>query len=327
MIIYITFLRAIATCLITNSHYSGIYPTDLIANGGLLGDIIFFAVSGYCLYNVKTSFVSWYSKRIWRIYLPVIIITLLYMFFGFYTTEQNNAVWWLIYPTYYHFVASIVVLYIPFYFICKNKMLKNNIPKLMLIILCLALVWYVFFYNKSYYHIDVVREPFIRLLFLECMLLGAYFKKNDTKFRNNSRCTVVWAILSILFFAMYFISKILFQKFKMLSDVQIINQFIIFLLLYFVMRLFSSLDNRIEKLPLCFKKTAQFLADMTLEIYLVQYVIIDLLRDEFFFPINWFVLTLSIIVAAYVLHLLCNYIFKFVDFLVSRLKSKSSSRI
>ncbi len=46
MIFFITFLRALATCLITNSQYTGVYPTDIIANGGLLGDILFFAVSG-----------------------------------------------------------------------------------------------------------------------------------------------------------------------------------------------------------------------------------------------------------------------------------------
>ena len=37
MITFIAFLRALAACLITNAHYTGIYPTDLIANGGLMG--------------------------------------------------------------------------------------------------------------------------------------------------------------------------------------------------------------------------------------------------------------------------------------------------
>lgn len=32
MIFYITFLRALAAILITNAHYVGVYPTDLIAN-------------------------------------------------------------------------------------------------------------------------------------------------------------------------------------------------------------------------------------------------------------------------------------------------------
>lgn len=38
MIFYVTVLRALAACLITNAHYTGIYPVEIIANGGLLGD-------------------------------------------------------------------------------------------------------------------------------------------------------------------------------------------------------------------------------------------------------------------------------------------------
>lgn len=320
MIFYISFLRAIATCLITNSHYTGIYPTDIIANGGLLGDILFFAVSGYCLFNVKTGFIKWYSKRIWRIYLPVIMITLIYMLLGFYTMEENNAFWWLIYPTYYHFIASIVVLYIPYYFICKIPKFRNNIPIVMAAVFLFSMIWYIAFYDRSYYHIDVVREPFVRLLFMESMLLGAYFKQNDMKFRNNGKKSLLWAVLSVALFVLYFASKLIFQRVKTISDLQIINQLIIFALLYSVMRLFSLIDCRLEKFPGFVKKTIQFLANITLEIYLVQYVIIDLLRDKLFFPINWILLTASIIVAAYLLHILCKQIFKLIDLAINRIK-------
>lgn len=41
MIYFATVLRWLAACIITNSHYTGVYPTNLIANGGLLGDVIF----------------------------------------------------------------------------------------------------------------------------------------------------------------------------------------------------------------------------------------------------------------------------------------------
>lgn len=41
MIFFVTVLRALAAMIITNAHYVGVYPTDLIANGGLLGDVIF----------------------------------------------------------------------------------------------------------------------------------------------------------------------------------------------------------------------------------------------------------------------------------------------
>ena len=47
MIFFVTVLRAVAACIITNAHYTGVYPTDLIANGGLLGDVMFF-YTNYC---------------------------------------------------------------------------------------------------------------------------------------------------------------------------------------------------------------------------------------------------------------------------------------
>ena len=83
MVFFVTVLKALAACLITNAHYTGIYPTDIIANGGLIGDVLFFAVSGYCLYNIKFGFVKWYSKRIVRCYLPVLIATAIYMLWVF----------------------------------------------------------------------------------------------------------------------------------------------------------------------------------------------------------------------------------------------------
>lgn len=132
MVFFIVVLRALATCLITKSHYTGIYPTDVIANGGLLGDILFFAVSGYCLFNVKKSFPIWYVKRIVRVYTPVLLITAIYCLLGCYTIDEGqNFFWWFIYPTGYHFVASIVLLYIPFWFIGKFDFLRNRIGWLM----------------------------------------------------------------------------------------------------------------------------------------------------------------------------------------------------
>ena len=38
---FIVLIRALAAMIITNAHYTGVYPTNLIANGGLLGDVCF----------------------------------------------------------------------------------------------------------------------------------------------------------------------------------------------------------------------------------------------------------------------------------------------
>ena len=322
MVFFITFLRAVAACLITNAHYTGIYPTDLIANGGLIGDIIFFAVSGYCLANVKMNFPRWYSKRVVRCYLPVIIMTAIYMLMGEYSLEAHPFTWWFIYPTYYHFVASIVVLYIPFYVVMKVDVLKRHIPAVMGVIALVYLAIYVFFYDKSYYHIDVVREPMIRFLFMESMLLGAYFKLNDGKFRDNFK----WYNFVCVggFFLLYFASKLFFSRSDSFMYLQVVNQFVIFALLYFVFKFVMGIDAKLDKLPAIIKAIISFVAKMTLEIYVVQYVIIDFIRPLLGFPLNWLSITGIILVAATMLHFVCDSILKLSDKVISKIKTKKA---
>lgn len=318
MVFFITFLRALAACLITNAHYVGIYPTDLIANGGLIGDVLFFAVSGYCLYNVKLPFHMWYGKRLYRIYPPVLIMTLVYLLLGAYSLADHNAVWWFVYPTYYHFVASIIVLYIPFFFCMKIDWIKDHLLAVMGTVAVVYVLVYLTIYDKSYYHIDTVREPMIRFLFMESMLLGAWFRQNDGKIRNKFKVWYPFATLGM--FLIYFASKLLFSRRESLSRLQILNQVAIFALLVLLFITFSGLDSKLEKLPGWIKKVVGFISSITLEIYLVQYVLIDVLRPIGHFPINWMVLTIAIIAAAFVLHKVCELIYAGADKLIKNEK-------
>lgn len=299
MIFFITVLRALGAILITNAHYVGVYPTDLIANGGLLGDVIFFAVSGFCLAEIKQTFPSWYGKKVIRIYPAVWIITGVYILLGFYTLEQWTLKEYFLYPTYYHFVASIMILYIPFYIIIKNQILSTNLPKVMGGIFIIQMIIYMLWYDKTRYHIDVVREPMIRFLFFQAMLLGAYFRKynKNTINKNNLRDWVIMFSALIIYFA----SKLLFIKVGEISSYQIINQVILFLTLYYIFKCFAGIDDKLERLPSCIKNLIQLIAKITLEIYLVQYVIIPPLA-HLVFPLNWIIITVLIIVSAYVLN-------------------------
>lgn len=327
MITFIVWLRCLAAILITNAHYIGIYPIDLIANGGLIGDIIFFSVSGYCLTNLKTTFCQWYGKRLSRIMPAVILISLIYFIMGQYDFSvyalgtENTLLYqmlamigitypkllsWLMYPTYYHFVASILILYIPYYFILKNRVTRKHLPIIMMMFGIIYFMLYLFAYDKSYYHIDVVREPFIRFLFLESMLLGAWFKLNDDKLRNKGK-PIVYACGTIISFVLYFLSKILLSR-GATSQLQIINQIIIIVLLFFIMRWFTSIDSCLEKVPNNVFKVVDFVAKLTLEIYLVQYILIDIVREfALVFPFNWIVLTISIVVVALMLHIVTEH--------------------
>lgn len=338
VITFITWLRSLAAILITNAHYTNIYPMDIIANGGLIGDILFFAVSGYCLTNIRTSFIKWYGKRFVRILPAVILITVIYMLFGQYNlayyadgTEQTilynllsligikypTFLSWFVYPTYYHFIGSILVLYIPYYFIIKIEKLKKHIPTIMVVIFVIYFVIYLLVYDKSYYHIDTVREPIIRFLFMESMLLGAWFRVNDLKFRNFGK-SWVYMLLTFISFLVYFVSKILFSQ-GILPQLQIFNQCVVFILLYFLFRWFSSIDRCLDHVPKWINKIVTFIANITLEIYLVQYVIIDVIRNlGFAFPFNWILLTALIIASAFLLHFVIDKCTK----LLKRGKSK-----
>lgn len=315
MIFYITVLRTLAAMLITNAHYTGVYPTNIIANGGLLGDVVFFAVSGFCLANVRQKFIGWYSKRIIRIYPIVWIITMLYISLGFYTFEDWTLPEYFLYPTYYHFVASIIVLYIFFYIVMKTKLLTDNIPKIMLGLLITELLIYIFIYDKSTYHIDTVREPLIRFLFFHAMLLGAYFRINNVKFMNKNK-SINWAILAGLFVA-YFVSKLAFVTFKELSPYQITNQIFLFALLFFILRCFAGIDAKLEALPITIKNTLNFIAKITLEIYVVQYVIIPRLAF-LVFPLNWLAITGFIILTAFILHVLAGKVITGIEFMINK---------
>lgn len=320
MIFYITFLRALAACLITNAHYTGVYPNDLIANGGLLGDIIFFAVSGFSLYNIKTAFPKWYGKRLYRCYLPTLIITGIYVILGFYSFETNGVFWWFVYPTNYHFIASLILLYIPYYIIIKIQYLKQRLLMVFAVTVIAHIIVYCLFYDKSYYHIDNVREPLIWFLFMEAMLIGAWLRQNDLKFRNIFHW--YYPVIMVFMAFLYFFSKNALIKTESLSVLQIFNQFILLGLLFSLLITFSSIDDILEKTPGWLKSIIKYLAEITLEIYLVQYVLIDLLRPIKRFPLNWLAISAAIIAAATVLHYICKGIMLLFDLSIKKMIGK-----
>ncbi len=283
----------------------------MIANGGLIGDILFFAVSGYCLYQVKLPFARWYGRRLVRCYLPVVVMTAIYMLVGCYSTQEHGWLWWFVYPTAYHFVASIVVLYIPYYWIMHFRMTRSRLPVVMVLVAAIYLMVYLTVYDTNYYHIDNVREPMIRFLFMESMLLGAWFRQNDEKFRGSKQKKhIIDTSLLLLTFVLYFASKLLFARIPGLSCFQIVNQLLIFALLWMFLRWAAALDYKFEKCPAWLKAVIEFIAARTLEIYVVQYVLIDLVRPLLGFPLNWFALTGAILAAAALLHWICEKILR-----------------
>ncbi len=327
MIFFINFIRFLASCFITNAHYIGIYPTDYIAHGGIIGNILFFAVSGYCLYNIKLNFYKWYLKRVFRVYYPIIIITIIYSYIGYYNLSDSGFIYNFIYPTNYTFLSAIVILYIPYYFFIKLKnrftfISNDKYLKLLFCSLFIAFILiYIFLFDKSYYHIDDVNQLSVLPLYFESMIIGAWFRENENKFRNNSKR--IYLLIILILFPLYFASKYFFNRHQEYSYFQIFNQLIVFSIMFFIFRYVMGIDSKLDNLPKLLKSIINYIAKITLEIYVVQHCIISFFVSiNLPFPINWILLTLSIIAAASLLHFFIELTIKIFNTLFKKAKNK-----
>lgn len=303
---FINFLRVLAAICITNSHFSNVWPISGMASGGMLGDVLFFAISGYCLFRSDyrlSDFGGWYAKRINRIYITVIIITLLTCFSNGFPATVVEGFKIFIYPTQYHFVASIMVLYIVYYiWMLLLKRWKIQIWVSGIAFSVLIIVVYILKFDKSWYHIDVVEQNFIRLLFFASMLLGAYFKETENGNVKNKYTDVRKAgIMCIISIIVYFAVRIVIPRFEFYR-IQLLTWLAILFALYWIFRWAQSLETFLIEMPTKVKHILQSFAGITLQIYLVQYPIIERFAT-LVFPLNLLIITILIILAAVAVYL------------------------
>lgn len=247
---FIDVLKAAAAILITNSHYADIWPISSLAFGGLLGDVMFFAASGFCLTGIRERFPAWYLRRIIRIYPTLWIAAIASLVIGFFQIgSMRDFIRYFIYPTYYHFIASIMLLYIVYYILIRlHRKCSIDLGVMMAAVLCVYLACYLLLFDRSYYHIDVVEEYMVRFLFLESMLLGAWLRERaefgKLQFCLNKRGQFVLVAGMLV---LYLASKLLFSNVEELSALQILNPLVLYLLLVSIMRLLCSWETRVEE--------------------------------------------------------------------------------
>lgn len=100
------------------------------------------------------------------------------------------------------------------------------------------------------------------------------------------------------------------------------NQVAIFVLLYYLFRLFAAIDWNLT-FPGWVKKLIEFVSGLTLEIYVVQYVLIEIIRNLGLpFPLNWIVLTAAIVLFAFALKSVCDLINKTIDRLLEKIAKR-----
>lgn len=308
---FINYLKLIATVLITNSHFKNIWPTSALATGGLLGNVIFMAVSGFLLYSIKTNFVKWFSKRFFRVYPALAIFTLFTVFIGEYPLNNlNDAFKLFVYPTNYIFLVWLLICYAMFYIVvCMDKRVNWFLEISMVVFFGVWILVYAICYDKSTYRVDNVGEPFILFLYFESMLMGAFFKKNKanfSKFRISKLAVAVGCTV------VYFISKLIVLKVEFFLLVQILNQFIILIALFSVFNLFMSMEQFFQKIPEKINCMVKHISNITLQIYVVQFISIRYC-EKISFPLNLITVTIVILISATLLYYIENLIRKAVQ--------------
>lgn len=302
MFAFVNWLKAIATILITNSHYADIWPVSAMAAGGHLGNCLFFLVSGFCTCHVKESFPKWYAKRILRIYPTLWLAIAINLVLGFFSISSFSGFFHcFFYPTWYHFITSIMLLYLLFYPV-RTLQKKHNVSSIWVILITLVIfaLVYLFKFDRSYYHLDDVEENWVRFQFWISMMAGAYLREIHETIPSKISAAE-WILLPVLT-VVYFAAKIAVSRYSVLFGVQFLSPLTLLLLVIYLSLIFVKLEkqgrfsagNRLGPL-------VRFLSSVTLEIYLVQNVIIDRLRF-LPFPVNLLVVTALVLAAAWAVH-------------------------
>ena len=275
-------------------------------------------MSGYCLYHVRGNFWRWYGQRLLRIYPAVVIVTL----FGILIGYHWGALTWelvlrlFVYPTYYHFIAAIVVLYVVFYFLMKLPDFRllgiDKLAWLSLVVFALYLTMYISFYDKTVYHIEHVDEAgtgqkFPWFIFGESMLLGAMFRKYDHYFRVRRFHLARDSFLMLFFAVGYAAVRFLLKMGKIPGEYQILSPIFLYLLTAALFWSASSLDRALERWRGSNRsagRVVETISNLTLEIYLVQFAVIAFVLkwSKVSFPLNWLVCVATILLEAALVH-------------------------
>ena len=292
----INYLRCIAALLVINTHLTGMYPPKLsfLAAGGFFANSLFFFVSGYCLTNVELFFPKWYWKRFLRVYVPyLLMIPILFLAGSLAGLNWINVV--MPFEA-YHFIPTILLLYIFYYFLTKlNQKTKFRYEFQIVALLLAAILWFVFFFDKE--NGDVLRHFSVieSIFYLIPMLLGGMAKEGRRIQRKW--ISLVLVVVSLGLYA--------FQSFRPFTGwLKILQPMIGLLFAYGLGCLALSLENKLPSL-----RAVDFVASVTLECYLVQMISLHAFLNTPF-PVNILYHVICSLAAAWCLHWVADKIVK-----------------
>ena len=283
-------LRVVAILLVINSHLDAYYPIPHLGTGGAIGNSLFFFLSGYGLYISQgmhhKKFNDWIAHRITRIYpsmwiviLAVLLPAMIYQQ-AFDVNKISEYISYFLSPPYW-FLRALLLYYVLCFPLLENKAMG----KIYIVMAVLAVIYFVCYYS----YLDISKwsaetQPFCMIQYLIIYVFGIWMGMSQNQHSRYSYRHII--ILMVVIFMFYL------QKYYMLHgkyyEIQFMQHLAMFPIVYCLLVISRGLliDKNI-KLPSVFYKTINFIADHTLEIYIVQESIGDLIKDmRIQFPVN-----------------------------------------
>jgi peptidoglycan/LPS O-acetylase OafA/YrhL len=281
-----SFMRFLAVVLVVNSHLDTLYPSNLsyFASGGAIGNSLFFFLSGfglwYSVHNLKSyTFTQWIGKRFLRIYTPYIIVVpaligiLIYM--GDLNLDNIITIGEIVFFPHqaYWFLQAIILYYILIYFLFSIWGSSDR-SIFLFIVAFLTLYLYFYFYSIDLAIFSIESLPFKLIYYFLCILLGMVASNKIKEAMLGCFSSFVCVISSLLAF--------LVLKIKMQNGIgyeyQILQHIAVLCLVFSLFSLSRTLFVPwLRKLRLV-SQSIDFIADHSLEIYLVHLPLVFLLR-------------------------------------------------
>ena len=183
----------------------------------------------------------------------------------------------------------------------------------------LWLAVYVLAVDKSEYQMNKTGHYMIFFLYFTTMMTGAYFRKFvDRKYEKKQ--VYIGMTSAVVLSAVYLVLNNVIRGNADYGNIQIIVPVILYAAAAMLGYSFYKLEDRLKSLPRWLLSAVNFISTFTLEIYVVQHPIIKAFSN-IIFPLNWILITLSILISAIVLKIIINFLVNGTKLLLAKIKS------
>lgn len=306
---FICLMKAIASCLVMNSHFDDIWPISALATGGSIGNCLFFVATGFLISNIKQPFVVWYGKKLMRLYPAIVLITAVSIPVRLICGQsiilwgQHGLIAEFLIAANYWFLQALIFIYIPYYFIMST----NGKKHLGLIGLALWIVYFVCYFAFKDIHVWTIEDStrFKWIFYFGIMLIGGSYSqkvKNGKKIHTLVRSGVAATTSFIMFYGFKFV----LNKFSMIMPLQFVEHILLTIFTYEIFAFLLGIEPLLKKSAIkWWWNPIIFLSSITLEVFLVMDYAIKIF-ERLSFPISLVVTVIVIWGSAWILHIIQN---------------------